>query len=311
MKKILILALAGWLTGCSTVPMVDAPSTNQDKRIQVLVLHFTSEDFAESMRLLATPVRFRVSVHYVVPEPGDDTYTRDRLFVHRLVEESNRARHAGVSYWAGRQSLNDSSVGIEIVNQSACFPVSPNIREPLPEQQDCTFLDYPQEQLELVIALCRDILARNPDIDPVDVIGHGDVAPNRRVEPGPQFPWKRLYENGIGAWYDDDTLARYRQQFESAKPSLAFLQEALNAYGYDLDVTGVNDRRSRFAVRAFQIHFRPADYSGYFDVETASILFALLEKYRPERLNDLVSQRAGMASSWGIARYVNIGGCCR
>ena len=288
MKRCLITILAAALAGCSSLPMVDSPSTNQDNRIHVLVMHFTSEDFAESMRLLATPVRFRVSVHYVVPEPGDDTYTRDELVVHRLVEESQRARHAGISYWAGRQSLNDSSVGIEIVNQSGCVGVDPDIREPLPEQQDCTFLEYPEEQIELVIALSKDILARNPDIDPVDVIGHGDIAPNRRVDPGPQFPWKRLYENGIGAWYDDDTVAKYRSRFETGMPDLEFLQQALNTYGYDLDTTGVNDRRSRFAVRAFQIHFRPADYDGYFDVETAAILFALLEKYRPERLETLL-----------------------
>ena len=292
MKKILISLLPVAMAGCSSVPMVDSPSTNQDNRIHVLVIHFTSEDFAESMRLLATPVRFRVSVHYVVPEPGDDTYSRDDLVVHRLVEESQRARHAGVSYWAGRQSLNDSSVGIEIVNRSACVSADPEIREPLPEQQDCTFLDYPEEQLELVIALARDILARNPDIDPVDVIGHGDIAPNRRVDPGPQFPWKRLYENGIGAWYDDETVAKYRARFEAGMPDLRFLQRALNTYGYDLDATGVNDRRSRFAVRAFQIHFRPDNYNGYFDVETAAILFALLEKYRQERFEQLLQTLA-------------------
>jgi len=287
MKKVFIPVLASLLAACSTVPMIDSPSTNQDNRIHVLVLHFTSEDFAESMRLLATPVRFRVSVHYVVPEPGDETYPHEKLLVHRLVRESQRARHAGISYWAGRQSLNDSSIGIEIVNKSGCVSVDPEITEPLPEQQDCTFLDYPEEQIELVIALCKDILARNPDIDPVDVIGHGDVASNRRVDPGPQFPWKRLYDNGIGAWYDDETAAEYRAQLETHPPDFAFLQKALNTYGYDLDPSGVNDARSRFAVRAFQMHFRPAKHNGEFDIETAAILFALLDKYRPDQLQEL------------------------
>lgn len=289
MNKAFVLTIASLLAACSTVPMIDSPSTNQDNRIHVLVLHFTSEDFAESMRLLATPVRFRVSVHYVVPEPGDETYPRDKLIVHRLVKESQRARHAGISYWAGRQSLNDSSIGIEIVNKSGCVSMDPEIAEPLPEQQDCTFLDYPEEQIELVIALCKDILARNPDIDAVDVIGHGDIAPNRRVDPGPQFPWKRLYDNGIGAWYDDETVARYRARLEADPPALSFLQLALNTYGYDLDVSGENDARSRFAVRAFQMHFRPEKHDGMFDTESAAILFALLEKYRPEQLELLLT----------------------
>ena len=288
MRRILVVAAATLFAGCSAVPMVDVPSTNQDNRIHLLIIHFTSEDFAESMRLLATPVRFRVSVHYVVPEPGDPSYDRGRLVVHRLVHESQRARHAGISYWAGRQSLNDSSVGIEIVNQSRCESSDPEAEEQTPEMQDCEFLDFPEEQLELVIALCKDILARNPDIDPVDVIGHGDIASNRRVDPGPLFPWKRLYDNGIGAWYDDDTVVRYRQEFRRAMPAMEFLQRALNTYGYELEPTGEEDVQSRFAVRAFQMHFRPAHYDGFFDDETAAILFALLEKYRPEQYAELL-----------------------
>jgi len=288
MKRIMTALVVSLVAGCASVPMIDVPSTNQDSRIHLLIIHFTAEDYAESMRLLATPVRFQVSVHYLVPEPGDATYNRDRLVVHRLVDESRRARHAGVSYWAGRQSLNDSSVGIEIVNQSRCASSEPDVEEQTPEMQSCDFLDFPDQQLDLVIALSKDILARNPDIDPVDVVGHGDIAPNRRVDPGPRFPWKRLYDNGVGAWYDDEVVARYRQEFQSAMPALDFLQRALNTYGYDLDVTGENDPRSRFAVRAFQMHFRPSGYDGYFDVETAAILFALLEKYRPEPLGELL-----------------------
>jgi N-acetyl-anhydromuramyl-L-alanine amidase AmpD len=293
LKKLTVILFACLMVACSKVPMIDSPSTNEDSRIQLLILHFTSEDFAESMRLLATPVRFRVSVHYVVPEPGDDTYSRDKLVVHRLVDESRRARHAGISYWAGRQNLNDASIGIEIVNRSACVSRNPDAEEPGPEDQDCTFLDYPEEQLQLVIDLCKDILARNPEIDPVDVIAHGDIASNRRVDPGPLFPWKRLYENGIGAWYDDETVERYRLDLAKNPREIDFLQRALNLYGYDLDISGENDVRSRFAVRAFQIHFRPEKYDGMFDQETAAILLALLEKYRPDRLDSLLQDATG------------------
>jgi len=267
---------------CSTLPMVDVPSANQSSRINFLVLHFTSEHFAESMRLLTQPGDRPVSVHYVIPEPGDETYARGSLRVHRLVHEDRRARHAGMSYWHGTQSLNDSSIGIEIVNRSTCVNDDPDTDAPTPEAQTCTFLEFPDEQIELVIMLARDILDRNPDIDPVNVIGHGDIAPGRRMDPGPRFPWKRLYDNGIGAWYDDETVLKYRQLFKSNPPTLKLIQRALSAYGYAIEETGENDVQTRFVVRAFQMHFRPSNVSGEADADTAAILYALLEKYRPE-----------------------------
>jgi len=276
------LTLSVLLAGCSTLPMVDVPSANQNSRINFLVLHFTAEHFAESMRLLTQPTNRPVSVHYVVPEPGDETYTLNSLRVHRLVHEDRRARHAGVSYWHGTQSLNDSSIGIEIVNRSTCVNNDPDTEMPIPEEQTCNFLDYPEEQLELVIRLAQDILDRNSDIDPVDVIGHGDIAPDRRMDPGPRFPWKRLYENGIGAWYDDDTVMKYRQRFKSGLPTWKIIQRALSAYGYAIEETGDNDVQTRFVVRAFQMHFRPSDTSGQADADTVAILYALLEKYRPD-----------------------------
>ena len=318
------------LVGCATVPMVDVPSANRNERVSHLILHFTSENFAESLRLLTHAAPNPVSAHYLVPVAGDPTYPRDRLIVHRLVPESERAWHAGRSAWFGRTALNDSSIGIEIVNRSGCTlpeagaaridpadaalepareprrlePRSENAAdaaleaalEAAPEQQFipgpgsepnevrldpvCTFLPYPDAQIDLLIALIRDVLARNPDIGPVDITGHADIAPDRKVDPGPQFPWRRLYEAGIGAWYDEATMARYLEEFGQQLPELSLLQAALSAYGYDVDISGEADDRTRFAVRAFQMHFRPADHDGRFDAETAAILFALLEKYR-------------------------------
>jgi N-acetylmuramoyl-L-alanine amidase len=281
LAKTLCLMLAA---GCSSLPIVDEPSANQSSRINYLVLHFTSEHFAESMRLLTEPTDRPVSVHYLVPEPGDETYTRPSLEVHRLVAEERRARHAGTSYWGGTQSLNDSSIGIEIVNRSTCVNDNPQGEMPTPEAQTCTFLDFPDQQIDLVIRLAKYVLERNPDIDPVDVVGHGDIAPTRRLDPGPKFPWKRLYDNGIGAWYDDSTVMNYRQRFKSALPSLKMVQEGLLHYGYDIEVTGDNDVQTRFVIRAFQMHFRPSNISGRVDAETAAILFALREKYRPENV---------------------------
>ncbi len=155
----------------------------------------------------------------------------------------------------------------------------------------------PSSHIDLVIELAIDIIARNPDIAPVDVIGHSDIAPDRRVDPGPKFPWKRLYENGIGAWYDDETRDRYRRQFEVFPPQIGLLQQALDAYGYLVENSGINDDQTRFAVRAFQLHFRPDSYSGEVDAETAAILFSLLEKYRPKALRGLLQLDSKSAPS--------------
>lgn len=270
------------LAGCASPGFVDAPSLNHNTRINHLVLHFTSENFSESLRLLTERTENPVSAHYLVPEPGDDTYPRRTIRIYRLVPEDRRAWHAGRSFWAGADALNDTSIGIEIVNQSACEDNDPETEKATPEEQTCEFFAYPEEQIELVIDLASDVLRRNPDIDPVDVVGHGDIATDRRVDPGPLFPWKRLYENGIGAWYDDETVARYKDHFESNMPEMSKIQLALRAYGYQVEETGENDAQTRFAIRALQMHFRPGDVSGEIDTETVAILFALCEKYRAQ-----------------------------
>jgi len=275
------------LLACSPLRYVDVASENQSGRIQHLVMHFTSVDFAQSMRMLTERTQRPVSAHYLVPENGDPTYPHRRLRVYRLVDEERRAWHAGRSHWNGDDALNASSIGIEIVNRSACSPV-PLGTEPAPPEDRCEFHEYDAEQIDLVIKLVLDILERHPRIDPVDVLGHSDIAPDRRLDPGPKFPWRRLYEHGIGAWHDDDTVDRYRERFEANPPTLTLLQRGLRAYGYDVDETDEHDRRTQDALRAFQMHFRPSDWSGQPDAETAAILFALLDKYRPRALSRLL-----------------------
>jgi len=280
------------LTACARLAYIDVPAEVQSERIDHLVIHFTGENFAESLRLLSERTAVPVSAHYLIPAPDDPTYPRRQLRVHRLVDEDRRAWHAGRSYWAEATELNARSIGIEIVNESRCTDIVPNLEPQSPENQHCEFRAFAPEQIELVIALAQDILARNPGIDPEDVVGHGDIAPDRRIDPGPTFPWRTLYEHGIGAWPDDATVARYRARLNAAPLRIAQLQRALAAYGYRIDVTGANDVQTRFVLRAFQAHFRPADWSGEADMETAAILFALLEKYRPDELEEdaLLSQ---------------------
>lgn len=301
MQRVLIALAILLVAGCTAVPVVDAPSQNHNSRVNYLVLHFTSEHFAESLRLLTQHSDNPVSAHYLIPEPGDDTYDRRSIAVHRLVPEERRAWHAGKSYWAGKEALNDTSIGIEIVNRSACVDNEPETETPTPEEQACRFLNYPDEQIELVAGLAAGILSRYPDIDPVDVIGHADIAPDRRVDPGPLFPWKRLHEHGVGAWYDEQTVAKYRAQFVSDMPNIGQVQDALNAYGYSIEETGENDIQTRFVIRAFQMHFRSSDSAGQIDAETVAILYALIEKYRPELLENLLTAGRESPSSGTVS----------
>ena len=275
------------LAACGSLPLVNAPAEVHSSRVDHLVIHFTGQNFAESMRLLTQRNEIPVSAHYLVPELGDPTYPRRRLRIHQLVDEQRRAWHAGESYWHGEVSLNARSIGIEIVNRARCIDIDPDLDVMTPENQRCEFPEYGREQVDLVIRLARDILDRYPGLDPIDIVGHADIAPDRRMDPGPKFPWRELYEQGIGAWYDDDTVAKYLREFEARPPEPMLLQRALNAYGYRIEDTGENDPQTRFVLRAFQSHYRPSDWSGKPDAETAAILFALIEKYRPEALADL------------------------
>lgn len=288
MRKLITGICMTLLAGCASLPIVDVPSANQNARINYLVFHFTSLPFEESMRLLTQRTERPVSVHYLVPELADATYPRNELRVHRLVHEDRRAWHAGKSSWDGKQALNDTSIGIEIVNRSHCESSDPEAEVQTPEMQTCTFLDFPAEQIELVIRLSKSILARHPNIDPIDIVGHSDIAPARRLDPGPKFPWKRLYDQGIGAWYDAETVLKHRQRFDIDPPSLELIQRGLHAYGYEIEESGENDVETRFVVRAFQMHFRPSRIDGLVDNDTASILFALLEKYRRRAFDEIL-----------------------
>ena len=276
------------LFACTSLRYVELDSENQSGRVDYLIVHYTSEDFGESLRLLTERTDRPVSSHYLVPERSDPTYPHHRLKVYRLVEEDQRAWHAGRSYWRGNSNLNNRSIGIEIVNRARCIGGDPELVMEDPATY-CEFPRYDEEQIELVIELVLDILRRHPNIDPDDILAHSDIAPNRKLDPGPAFPWRRLYEHGIGAWYDEETVRRYRSRFETHPVELFLLQKALVAYGYEVQETGKLDEHTYLALRAFQMHFRPSNWSGQPDSETAAILFALLEKYRPRSLEALLN----------------------
>jgi len=238
-----------------------------NSRVRFVVIHYTAADFKTSVDLLT---RGAASTHYLVPDPSDPSYRETGnkdVKIYNLIDEKDRAWHAGVSSWRGRNNLNDTSIGIEIVNQAKDDGHGHFIFPP-----------FNPQQISAVKELAANIIQRYPDISPVNVVGHSDIAPGRKSDPGAAFPWKQLSEAGIGAWYDENTKAKYVTQFSQTMPSRHEIISKLKTYGYD--VAGA-ERPNGFKdlVRAFQLHFRPADYSGKLDAETAAILYALVEKY--------------------------------
>ena len=226
-----------------------------------------------------------------MPETEDPTSAGEELKVYQLVDEGQRAWHAGSSYWKGQTKLNNVSVGIEIVNETYCHRAEGMAKAETadwPSRTICFFPDYPESQIALVIELVQGILSRHPGVKPTHVVGHSDIAPQRKIDPGPRFPWERLYELGIGAWYDDETVIRYWESFNVQMPTVLQMQEALQVYGYRIDVTGELDEQTRNVLRAFQHHFRPYRVSKEFTVETAAVLYALVEKYHESELPPLL-----------------------
>jgi N-acetylmuramoyl-L-alanine amidase len=234
------------------------PSPNYNQRIFYLVLHYTALNLEDSLKVLTDPEK-QVSAHYLVPETPLDEQRK----IFQLVQEKDRAWHAGTSSWGKRIGLNDTSIGIEIVNLGYKDEAGQRIWYP--------FTEY---QIESVIELATVIIERY-QIQATNVIGHSDVAPGRKVDPGPLFPWKKLYDHGIGAWFDEKAL--------EIKPcdeiDIRKLQSNLKTYGYAIEVTGSLDQQTRTVLQAFQMHFRPSEYSGNPDAETVAILKNLIQKY--------------------------------
>ncbi|MBH8580413.1 peptidoglycan recognition protein family protein [Bisbaumannia pacifica] len=291
---VLVAASLLLLTGCTAPSMLErrhgylvdhthgAPS--HTSRVRHLVIHYTSSDEARSLATLTGP---HVSAHYVLPLPAR-RHDGEPL-VYQLVDESRRAWHAGASAWRGRTNLNDTSIGIEVVNlgPDRSFAEVEAALEAAPEVVPAIhWAPYPEAQIEALIALARDIIARH-GIRPSDVVAHSDIAPTRKIDPGPAFPWQRLYAAGIGVWPEAARVAHYRARFAAATPDTATMQRALAAWGYPLEVSGELDAPTRAVLRAFQMRFRPADYRGRPDAETAAMLWALLERYHPEALEAL------------------------
>ena len=252
-------------------------------RIRFVVIHYTSIDWENSLKVL-TNERYEVSSHYLIPEAGDDTYS-DQIKIFQLVDEENRAWHAGISKWEERTNINDQSIGIELVNQAECS-VRQGSQYDYTNNYICLFSEFDSDQIDQLILLLKDILSRHDEIKPTYIVGHSDISPDRKFDPGPKFPWKKLYENGIGAWYDDQTFEKYKNQFKRKIPDINQIQCALKRYGYGVEITNKMDEQTFFVIRAFQYHFTPNKSDGSISVDTVSALWALLEKYFPETIKN-------------------------
>lgn len=240
-----------------------------NSRVRFLVFHYTAGNFASSINALTGP---SVSAHYLIPDFADPTYLKagfEEPQIFNLVDEDQRAWHAGVSCWGNRNNLNDTSIGVEIVNLAT------------DNHGQFTFPPYSAEQIEAIEYLAADILKRYPEISPVNVVGHSDIAAGRKSDPGPMFPWHALHLKGIGAWFDDCVQKRFQQAYQAGGvPTREQLLGLFRKYGYDTSAAATSAGFQRL-VRAFQLHFRPAKHDGVMDIETAANLAALVQKYFP------------------------------
>ena len=214
-----------------------SPNWNERKLpISMVVLHYTGMRSAQEALDRLTDPAAEVSAHYLIDEDGTVT---------RLVPEGKRAWHAGRAYWRGISDVNSASIGIELVNPGHEFGYRP----------------FPEAQMGSLIRLLADILWRH-DIELGNVVGHSDVAPARKQDPGELFDWPRL--------------ARFGLALPTPRPRIRLLHENPGAFYLSLERFGYDIADGRAAVRAFQRRFRPACIDGEIDGEVGALLFELL-----------------------------------
>ncbi len=254
MKTLALLALALLLAGCAGGLRFDDRhrSVDHSSRVEFIVIHYTSSDLPRSLETLS---RGGVSAHYLLPADGRKVY--------RMVDENRRAWHAGDSQWRGRTWLNASSIGIEIINRG--YTDGPEGRHWQP---------YPQAQIDTLITLLRDIQQRH-GVAPANIVGHSDIAPQRKVDPGPLFPWAQLAAAGLIPWPEAASVADKLRQLDGQLPEVAWFQHQLERIGYAVPQHGQLDEATRNVLAAFQMKYRPARHDGEPDLESAALLLAL------------------------------------
>ena len=232
---------------------IEAVSPNFNERTvppDILVLHYTGMKTGPEALARLRDAESKVSSHYLVEEDG-------RVF--RLVPEERRAWHAGVSSWKGESDINGRSIGIEIVNPGHEFGYRP----------------FPEAQVAAVIELVADIRTRW-SIEDSRIIGHSDVAPDRKQDPGELFPWKQLAQAGHGLWVEPDAAPGLPLSEGEEGAGVFALQAGFTRLGYDCAPSGKYDAHTTAVVRAFQRHWRQEQVDGVADGMTRARLIALL-----------------------------------
>ena len=222
----------------------------------MLILHYTGMETGMAAEDWLCDPASQVSSHYIVHEDGR---------IVQMVRESDRAWHAGKSFWRGTTDINSCSIGVEIVNPG----------------HEIGYVDFPDVQIAAVIALCKGIIGRH-NIRPERVLAHSDVAPGRKVDPGERFPWGKLSAAGVGHFVAAVPIGggRFFANGDCGKPVEA-LQSMLALYGYGIAINGAFDAVTQTVVAAFQRHFRPELVDGVADMSTIETLHRLLKALQP------------------------------
>jgi N-acetylmuramoyl-L-alanine amidase len=268
-------AIALALAGCATVATeggvpIDAThhAKGQDSRSLFLILHYTVADFPTSMKILTEQ---QVSAHYLLSDESPPK-------IYRLVDENRRAWHSGASAWKENRRLNSSSIGIEIVH--------PGIKRGTPDMaaELREYEPWTQQQFDALVPLVKDIVQRH-QILPERILGHGEVSAQYKEDPGPTFPWKQLADLGITPpWPDAARVAAQQAQYEAplatgetGLPNALWFQRALAKHGYEIQPTGEWDKQTQRVLMNFQMRYRPANYRGQPDAETAALIWVLTQ----------------------------------
>ena len=241
------------------------------RKPQSVILHYTALESEPSRRAL----KGKVSAHYLVHPDGKTDL---------IVEEEDRAWHAGLAKWGPFNDINSASIGIEIVGFGYWNVIPEEVGHTKQGLitvlgSDKAWFPFPQAQMNTVATICKDLKQRWNIKDEL-FLGHSDIAPGRKVDPGPLFPWEWLYkEHRIGAWIEDATQSPKFVNVPGKEHQVTWMQMNLRNYGYDCPVTGTLDAATSSAIQSFQMHYRPRNISGRIDDETINTLALLLERY--------------------------------